>query len=449
MFRNRLVKIKSAALAMIIFFSLITPTITGFADALTLNEAPAVNGVQIINPSQSQINKLRAEKKEYERRKTEVQEKIDATGFELQSELGKKEVLDERILLTSLEIENINETIDQFYLLIREKEYEVHLAQGREETQLQKYRTRVRDMEENGIISYLEIIFDSTSFSDLLARLDFIVDIMRSDEKTYSNLQAARTETEAIKADLEETKDELDIEKEQLDEKKIELDEQLKEAHEMILKLEDDIEAEQALYDLLVDEEERVQNAINVAVAALRRQQALDRQRRERELQRQRELQGNTGNTANNNTTGENTTGENTTGASPGNENNSGTGGTGQFMWPMNGPILSRFGPRSGRMHSGLDIGGPHGASVVAAESGTVITVSHQQSYGNYVAISHGNGITTLYAHLTSSSVKRGDYVTRGQQIGLNGSTGNATAPHVHFEVSVNGTRVNPEPYLS
>jgi len=383
--------------------------------------------------TQTQINRLREEKKEYERQKSEVQAKIDASEFELQGELGKKEILDTRILITSLEIENINETINQFYLLIREKEYEVFLAQEKEETQLQRYRSRVRDMEENGIISYLEILFDSTSFSDLLARIDFVSDIMRSDEKTYFDLQVARSETEAVKLELEETKAELDIEKEQLEEMKTELDEQLEEAHEMIQKLRDDIETELSLYEQLVEEEKEVQSAINTAVAQLRRQQEAERQRRERERQRQGgQSGGSSGGSGGRYPTTESSTG----------------GGSGQFMWPINGRILSSFGPRSGRMHSGIDLGAAHGVSVVAAESGTVITVSHGPSYGHYIAISHGGGITTLYAHLSATAVKRGDYVTRGQHIGSNGSTGNATTAHVHFEVSVNGTRVDPRPYL-
>ena len=103
---------------------------------------------------------------------------------------------------------------------------------------------------------------------------------------------------------------------------------------------------------------------------------------------------------------------------------------------------------RNGRLHGGIDIGAPHGATVVAADSGTVITATNGYSYGNYVSIAHGNGLTTLYAHLSVISVNKGDYVSRGQKIGENGSTGNSTAPHVHFEVYENGKRVDPRPYL-
>ena len=386
--------------------------------------------------TQTQIDRLRAEKREYERQKREVQSRINTIEFEHMTETLKKEVLDQRITLTDLEIRNINQIIEQYYNLIREKEYEVFLAQNREEDQLQKYRSRVRDMEENGVISYLEILFDATSFSDLLARIDFISDIMTADTKLYNDLQVKRNETEEAKADLEEIKEELEEEKEQLEQKEVELLEQLEEAHEMIRSLEADIENESQRRDQLIAEEARIQREINTAVEQLKRQQEAERLRRLREQQNQSQSGS-----------GSSGSGSASTGESGG---GGGTSGSGQFTWPVpGGKIISRWGAsRGNRSHQGLDISGAHGANVVAADSGTVITVSYGSGYGNYVTISHGNGIQTLYSHLTSSAVSVGTSVSRGQVIGYVGSTGNATTPHLHFEVFVNGTRVNPEPWL-
>jgi len=386
-------KTVTAALAVILLFSILIITISVLDDT-----------VASARVTQGHINRLRNEKREYERQKREIQEKIDAYEFERLAEMTKKQVLDERIMLTGLEIENTNEIIEQYIILIREKEYEVVLAQNRENTQLQKYRSRVRDMEENGVISYLEIVFDSTSFSDLLARIDFVGDIMRADETLYNNLQDARNETEAAKEDLELTKEEMEEEKVSLELKEAELQEQLEEAHELILKLEADIETEQELRADVAAEEERVQKAINAAVAELQRQQERDRQRR-------------AGGSAT---------------------------GTGRFMWPVGGTITSRFGMRNGRMHSGVDIAAGHGTTVVAADSGTVITSTYSSSYGNYIVISHGGGVTTLYAHLSSRSVSAGSTVSKGQAIGRVGSTGVSTGPHLHFEMSIGGSKVNP-----
>jgi len=372
--------------------------------------------------TQGQIDGLRERKRELEREKREIQSKINTIEFERMTEITKKEVLDSRIDLTGQEIDNVVSTIAYFDLLIREKEYEVYLAQTREDEQFEKYRNRVRSMEENGIITYLEIIFDSTSFSDMLARIDFVADIMRSDENAYNDLIDARNETESAKAALEETREEMDEEKEYLELKEAELLEQLDEAHELILRMEEDIDTERQLRDLVVSEEARVQREINAAVAELARQQELERQRR---LRAQQAAAG--------------------TGVSSGTVT-----GSGQLMWPTSGPVTSGFGVRRHpvfgdmRMHSGIDIGAGHGATVVAADGGTVITSAYNASYGNYVVISHGGGITTLYAHLSSRSVSAGASVSKGQQVGLIGSTGISTGPHLHFEVMVNGSRVNP-----
>ena len=379
--------------------------------------------------TQQHIDRLRAEKSEYERQKREIQAKINTIEFEHMAEMSKKEILDQRITLTSFEIKNINELISEFNNLIREKEYEVYLAQNREDVQLDNYKSRVRAMEENGIISYLEIIFDSTSFSDLLARIDFVNDIMRADETAFINLQNARNETEAARDALEKIKEELDEEKINLEFKEAELHEQLEEAHELILSLEADIEAESQLRDQMIAEEERVEREINAAVEQLRRQQEEERLRRMREQNQSESGSG---------------------GGGGGSESVSTAGGSGQFAWPVpGGSTISRWGAsRGNRMHQGHDIGAAHGANVVAAESGTVITVSYGSGYGNYVTIAHGNGIQTLYSHLSSAAVSVGQQVSRGQVVGYVGSTGNATTPHLHFEVFVNGTRVDPERWL-
>jgi len=398
--------------------------------------------------TKTQIDQLRAEKREYERQKREIQSKIDAIEFEHLTEMAKKEVLDQRIRLTALEIKNTNNTIEQLYLLIREKEYEVFLAQNREESQFHKYRNRVRDMEENGIITYLEIVFDATSFSDLLARIDFVGDIMRADRRLFDDLQVARSEIEDAKADLEEVRTELEEEKEQLEFIEAELIEQLDQAHELILNLQANIEAEKQLRDQMIAEEARVQREINAAIEQLRRQEEeAERQRRLREESQQ----GSAGGGGSGSGSGSDSSSGGSSGGGSGGGSSGGSGGSGQFTWPVpGGSIISRWGaPRGGRLHQGLDISGAHGANVVAGDSGTVITSSYGSGYGYYVTVSHGNGIATLYSHLSSSAVNVGDSVSRGQVIGYVGSTGNATTPHLHFEVFVNGTRVNPEGWVS
>ena len=132
-------------------------------------------------------------------------------------------------------------------------------------------------------------------------------------------------------------------------------------------------------------------------------------------------------------------------------QSSSGSSGNGTsssgLIWPVNGPITSGFGWRWGRMHEGIDIGVPCGTPIHAAASGTVIYSGWMDGYGNFVVIDHGNGLATAYGHQSAIYVSGGS-VSQGQSIGAVGSTGNSTGCHLHFEVRVNGTPVDPLGYL-
>ena len=118
------------------------------------------------------------------------------------------------------------------------------------------------------------------------------------------------------------------------------------------------------------------------------------------------------------------------------------------FVWPVHGTLTSGFGWRWGRMHEGVDLAVPNGTPVVAAAAGTVIVAGWLGGYGNLVVVDHGNGISTAYGHNTSVTVGVGQSVAQGQLIAYSGSTGHSTGPHVHFEVRINGSPVDPMGYL-
>lgn len=118
--------------------------------------------------------------------------------------------------------------------------------------------------------------------------------------------------------------------------------------------------------------------------------------------------------------------------------------GTGRYTWPVPGTVTSYFGPRRRGFHYGIDIAAPTGTPVAAADSGTAVYVGRLGGYGICVMVDHGGGIVTVYGHLSSASVKPGDEVSRGEPIGKVGSTGNATGPHLHFEIRQNGEAVDP-----
>jgi murein DD-endopeptidase MepM/ murein hydrolase activator NlpD len=135
-------------------------------------------------------------------------------------------------------------------------------------------------------------------------------------------------------------------------------------------------------------------------------------------------------------------------------------GTVGHLIWPgLHAPITQPFGPSPygfepsfqgfPHFHTGVDLGGPAGTPILAAADGIVaLATSDGIGYGNYVVIVHDGGLTTLYGHLAVIGVKAGDQVHQGQPIGAEGSTGNSTGPHLHFEVRVNGQIVDPMPYL-
>jgi murein DD-endopeptidase MepM/ murein hydrolase activator NlpD len=118
------------------------------------------------------------------------------------------------------------------------------------------------------------------------------------------------------------------------------------------------------------------------------------------------------------------------------------------LIWPAAGPVTSPFGMRWGKLHPGIDIGAPYGAPIVAAAAGRVIYCGWEGGYGNLTVIDNGNGIATAYGHQSSIIVACGADVTQGQTIGYVGSTGYSTGPHLHFEVRVNGSPVDPLGYL-
>jgi murein DD-endopeptidase MepM/ murein hydrolase activator NlpD len=118
------------------------------------------------------------------------------------------------------------------------------------------------------------------------------------------------------------------------------------------------------------------------------------------------------------------------------------------FIWPVNGPVVSPFGMRWGRLHAGIDIAVPSGTPIRAAGSGTVAIAGWVGGYGNYTCINHGGGIATCYGHQSSIGVSVGQSVKQGQVIGTVGCTGHCFGPHVHFEVRINGQPVDPMGYL-
>ena len=290
----------------------------------------------------------------------------------------------------------------------RTKAAELAETEAKEKAQYELFCKRVREMEEKGTVSYWSVLFKATSFSDLLGRLDIVNEIMDYDRQVIQDLQALQAEIEEKKTGLEASRADLVSVKAELETQKKQLSAQREEANKLVKEIDDNAAEYQATLDELEADEARI------------RRQA---QQLQKQLEEQMKAQGKNYNT-----------------------------NPGGYIWPVDSRyITSTVGGRTSpggigsTNHKGTDIARVgYTSPVYAAKAGTVIVAKRSSSYGNYVVISHGTGNTTLYAHMSSIKVSVGTYVQQGQTIGITGSTGHSTGPHLHFEVVENGVLVNP-----
>lgn len=373
---------------------------------------------------QDQIDALEQQKSELQSQQASIQTNIDDLIAQQADVIDQKAAMDEKNELARQEIELINEQIDVYTGLIEDKAEELEKAEAAEQAQYELYRKRVRAMEEEGSYTYLDILFQCRSLSDVLSAIDIIGEIMDSDKRLFEEYKTARETTEQVKAEYEATLAQLGEKQETLEAEKAELEEQIAAAVEVINQLQDDIDAAKAEYAKAAAAEAAAQASINAIIAQM---QAEEEAARQEAAQNNQQYTG-TGSTA-----------------------------TGTYIWPCPSStyVTSAFGMRDHplfgdeRPHSGIDIAGSAGSEVLAADSGTVAVATYSSSYGNYVTIYHSNGDYTLYAHMSSLAVSAGQSVTQGDVIGYVGSTGWATGPHLHFEIRVNGSTVDPLSYFS
>ena len=363
--------------------------------------------------TQADIDKLKNNASDLSQQKKELQSKISALSDDIANNMKKKELLDSEISVLSSEISNVESQISTYAELITQTEAELLDAQEREAAQYELFCKRVRAMEERGTISYWSVLFKADSFTDLLSWLDFINEIMDSDQKVIQDLQDLQAEIEEKKESLETQKAESEAAKAELVSKKSELNKQREAANALVAQL----RASKSEYQEDMDDLSAEAEAVQAQILKL-----------SKELAAQQAAQGKPSNAA-----------------------------LGGYIWPVSSRrITSTFGGRASpggigsTNHKGIDIGGVgYTTEIHAAKAGTVIVSQYSRSYGNYVVVSHGSGNTTLYAHMSSRKVSVGQYVNQGDVLGITGSTGNSTGPHLHFEITENGTRINPLKYLT
>lgn len=378
------------------------------AAAVAVSLLPEAVVVPASAVTQAEIDAMREEADDLKSQQKEIQAKLDALEADQANAMERKTLLEQQINATQAEINTIAAQIAKYDELIAQKQEELSQAEAEEQAQYELFCERVRYMEEQGEVSYWSILFSSKDFADLLDNAMMVEEIMDYDNQVMDQLIALREQIEEDKAELESARQAQQAAKEEQETAQANLKSQEAEVSALIDQLaaqEDQLEAEEA----------KLQAAANAADAEIAAA--------ERELAAQI-----------NNVVSES-----------------------GFMWPLPGYynlsslFAGRIHPITGKPqhHTGIDIPAPSGTDILAAKSGVVTTSTYNNSYGNYVVVSHSDGTSTLYAHMSRRGVSKGEVVSQGQYIGDVGTTGSSTGNHLHLEVRVNGSRVDPTQYFS
>ncbi|MHC1693787.1 MAG: murein hydrolase activator EnvC [Eubacteriales bacterium] len=328
-----------------------------------------------------------------------------------------KDSLDSEISLMTNKIETSEKLIVAYDEDIALKGTQIEEKQVELDESFELFCAIVRSSYEDGTTSYLDVLLGSENLGDLLSRVDMLGDLLEYNKNVMQTLADKKEKIESAKAELEANKIKVTELKAAMEADKVELEKKSNAAANVINEL-----------------KAGTQEAINAYEKAAKAEDELQAELKRTILEMEAK-----------------------------DEKNKRVYSGGQLYWPMTGhnvyissEYANRINPITGRRehHNGLDIAGVGGGSVIknkpiyAAEDGEVILSKYNGGYGNCIVISHGSGLTTLYAHANKLLVKVGDTVKRGDTIALVGTTGMSTGYHLHFEISVNGERKNPRSYF-
>ncbi|MDP4118334.1 MAG: peptidoglycan DD-metalloendopeptidase family protein [Bacillota bacterium] len=364
-------------------------------------------GTTVYSSSTSQLKKqiAAADSKIAQSQKKLKQAKEKKTSAEEQ-----KKIIDDQVSSIISNILCINNNIDDANAKIAEKEKELNEAQKKLDSNKEYFKKRVVSMYKSGTSTYLELLFGADDLGDFLNRVTMLQYVVKNDKNIVDEMTAARNTIAAAKVEIEDKKGLLEESKTLAQQQKSKLDETLSQQQAIIGQLAQEVKVNEA-----------------DAAAAQKEKDALNKQL-EKELAALKDTSTN----------------------SPPVKY---SGGKMQWPIPQGGTITCPFGYRtypSVGMHTGLDIAIKVGSTIAAAEAGTVIKiVNGTTGYGKYLMINHGNGVVTLYGHTSKIDVQLGQQVARGEKIAEVGSTGFSTGPHLHFEVRINGSAVNPIGYIT
>ena len=386
-------------------------------------------------------------KEEVEQQKEEAQqaqEEANANAEKYQKKVDKltaavneldKQATDisTQIVEKKQEAENLQNEIDETQTKLAE-------AQVSEDNQYEAMKKRIQYLYEEGDVAYIDALMSSASFEDSLNKSEYVDQLSTYDQKQLNKLVKTKNDIAEYQQTLKDDLADVKKVKADLETKQADLDDVISQKNAEINKYSDDVEMQKALAAEYAKQESELDDKL--AELARQEQQRLENERKQREAEQQQ--QDNNGGSDNSGSDSDNS----------GSNNGGSTTGSGQFIWPVSGPITDYFGPResptagASSNHMGIDIGCSYGVPIAAADAGVVTVAEWGESGGNYVMIDHGNGFVTMYLHNSSLAVSVGDVVSQGQTIAYAGSTGYSTGTHCHFSVFLNGSYVNPLDYL-
>ena len=374
----------------------------------------------------TELQKLREEQSGIQKKRTALSAEIAENKKQTQSVVEQKSDIDRQIELSNETIDNYNAQIQQYSLLIAEKQKELDAAEENEAQLQEQYKARLRSMEETGTVSYWSILFKASSFSDLLDRVDMIHEIAKSDQLMMKKLSEATEAVQQSREELEQEQQQMQTARDELAAQEAQLEMQRAEADALLLQIAEECEKMTAEYQGYLAQEDALSKQVAKAEKDYYQALAKEEAARLAELNKQNNYV-------------------------PANKDSSG------FLYPLpyRVAITDSYGyrthPVTGKKttwHNGVDLAAGAGTAIYATKSGTVTTALRSDIWGNYVVINHGDGFSSLYAHMQGLIVKAGDYVKQGQTIGYVGSTGLSTGPHLHFTIYYNGADVNPMSYI-
>lgn len=467
-------KTVTAFLAGVMAFALLISLFSGM-----IPKASALSSKEI----QKQLDQLKQQRKDIQTYMDQIRDNVELNKGEIEDIIAKKAVLDQEIGILHSQVININEQISAYNLLIADKQDELDAALARYEELNEKNKERVRAMEEEGSLSYWNVLFRANSFADLLDRLSMIEEIASADKRRLKELSDAAHVVEAARDELQEEKDGQEEACADLEKAYQDIETKRDEAQNLIKELLDKgiefelllLEAEgeeESLITQIGDKENQYQDAKASEEAAYWESYWADYWATYvPPTTTAPPTVASAPTTAPSTTTTaptESTATEPTTSPEPTSAPEPPTETT-QPEKPTDPPapsaywmvpvsyrqFSSAFGERESptagatSFHNGVDLAAPEGTPIYASRSGTVASAYFSNTGGYMVTINHGDGFTSIYMHMTHFVVGAGQYVNQGQVIGYVGKTGIATGNHLHFGIKLNGAYVNPALYVA